>query len=354
MNETFGFHIVGELVRQHIVSAIFLSLTLATIFTLLAARWWVRRRFRQIMEDRFDEEHELDSLPSPGPADREALELIKQLRREVWNLPETELQLSLNALNQLAVRVVYSVAAVYHTESGEPQYEATLVELLQMTKRVSGRLTRLASSVPFKYLGNRKISDYQRYYQVYRKINENPFVQIFRKNPHLQWAARWAVNLKNLGNPLYWAGKELSREGYFYMLRWFYLTLIGQVGREAIYLYSGRHFQREEDRDAALVCYRLFALTLRWGGPSREEWSALVDFVTGHPALDPEIKVQILSRCSLDRLPKDLAGQVLQSRRGADWYEEGLQRLLHAEPGGMASRSEKVRLIEDELSGVDR
>jgi len=353
MNEPLGFNILGELVRQHMVSAVFLSLTAVTILTLLGMRWWLRRRFRRIMEERFDEEHELDALPSPGPNDREALELIKQFRKEIWNLPEAELQLSVDALSQQAFRIVRSIAAVYHAETEEPQYEATLVELLQMTRRVSGRLTRLASSAPFKYLGNRKVSDYQRYYQVYRKINDNPFVQIFKNNPHLQRVARWAVNLKNLGNPLYWAGKELSREGYFYMLRWFYITFIGQVGREAVYLYSGRHFQREEDRDAALVCYRLFALAVRWGGPSREEWSILVDFVTGHSGLDPEIKVHILSRCCHGRFPKDLETQSLQSRSGGRWYREGLKKLLDCEPPQAARAGEKARLIEEELSGIE-
>lgn len=350
MNEPLGFHILGEIVRQHVVSAIFLSLTLATILTLLGVRWWLRRRFRRIMEDRFNAEHELDALPSPGPNDREALELIKRFRREVWNLPEAEIQLSVDALNQQAVRIVRAVAAIYHSDVVEPQYEATLVELLQMTRRVSGRLTRLASSVPFKYLGNRKVSDYQRYYQVYRKINENPFVQIFRKNPHLQRAARWAVNLKNIGNPLYWAGKELSREGYFYMLRWFYVTFIGQVGREAVYLYSGRHFQREEDRDAALVCYRLFALAGRWGGPSSTEWSVLVDLVTGHPILEPEVKVEILSRCVRGKLPKDLEAQSFQTGSGVKWYRDGLRSLLDAEAPWSTSPGEKARLVEEELN----
>jgi len=109
---------------------------------------------------------------------------------------------------------------------------------------------------------------------------------VARRNPFLYRLARWAVHIKNLGNPLYWAGKELSREGYFFTLRWFHVVYIGQVGREAMRVYSGRTFQKEEDRDATLVCYRLFALTRRWGGPSPAEWAALVDFISGHGEIE--------------------------------------------------------------------
>ncbi len=64
-----------------------------------------------------------------------------------------------------------------------------------------------------------------------------------KRNPHLYRLARWALNLKNIANPLYWAGKEISRESYFYLLRWFYLAFTSQVGREAMRIYSGRHYQ---------------------------------------------------------------------------------------------------------------
>lgn len=350
MDEQFGLHIFSDLIHRHMVSAFFLLLTIMTILSLLGIRWWLRRRLQRMLEEKFEEESELDALPSPGPNDQEALELIRQFRQEVWTIPEGELQLSVEAFNQRAVRVVQAISGVYHEEAEAPQYEASLVEILHLIRRVSTRLTRLASAVPFKYLGDRKLSDYQRYYQVYRTINDNPFVQIFKRNPHLQRIAKWAVNLKNIANPLYWAGKELSREGYFYMLRWFYLTFVSQVGREAMRLYSGRHFQTEEDRDAALICYRLFALARKWGGPCDAEWSALVDFITGHSALEAEIKLHVLSRCSQGRLPKDLDSQILQTKAGARWYREGLKRLRAAEAPQFDA---KKRLLEQELSSLE-
>lgn len=346
MQINFGPNLFLKIISEHWISTFFFLLTLTTILTLAGIRWWLKRRLQRLLLEKLDEEGELDVLTPLGPEDQQALEMIKQLRREVWEIPEAELQLSMEALNQRAVRTVRSIASVYHPEVEIAQYEASLVEILQLIRRVSSKLARLGSVIPFKFLGNRKLSDYQRYYQVYRKINENPILQALKRNPHLYKAARWAMNVKNLGNPLYWAGKELSREGYFYILRWFYLTFISQVGREAMRLYSGRHFQTEEDRDATLIGYRIYALSRRWGGPSPREWAALVDFVTNHPVLEAEVKVHILSRCSQDRVPKDLDLQTLQSKSGVKWYQQALKNLLaiddHPAP-------DKADLIQQEI-----
>ena len=174
-------------------------------------------------------------------------------------------------------------------------------------------------------------------------------MQLLKRNPHIYKVARWAMNVKNLSNPLYWAGKELSREGYFYVLRWFYLTFVSQVGREAMRLYSGRHFQSEEDRDATLVCYRLFVLMRQWEGPSAVEWSILVDYITNHPALESEIKLQVLSRCSQGRIPEDSAQKELQTRSGSRWYKDGLKCLLEKDTHPLPA---KKQLIERELSNL--
>ncbi len=340
-----GTHTFVNLFYEHWLSAFFILLTLTTICIIFALRWYVRRRLRAMLESRFSEEHELDLLPSPGPQEQKALELIARLREEVWDLPENELQLGLEPLNRRALAIVRSIGAIYCPESQQPEYEASLTDTLDLVKRVSTRLSRLASTIPFKYLGDRKLSDLQRYYQVYLKINENPVLNFFKSNPHIYKAARLVLNVKNLGNPLYWAGRELTREGYFFILRWFYLTFTSEIGREAIRLYSGKRFQQEEDRDAVLVSYRLFHTMRKWSGPSPSEWAAFVRFVANQPNLDAEGKLHVLARCSEDKLPKDVEEQRITTKSGIKWYKEGLKKLLEADSGPPPI---KVKLIEKE------
>ena len=332
-----------SLLERHKISAVLFLLSVITFCSIFVVRQLLKRRWKRLVEAELAKETELDTLPPLGPLDDQALERIKAFRREVWDLPEAQLELTIEALTERGFRVVRAIAEIYHSDAAIPQYEASLLELLQLMRRVATRLHRLASVMPFRFLGARKLSDYQRYYQVYRRINENPVLQLLKRNPYLYRMARWAMNLKNLGNPLYWAGKEISREGYFFMVRWLTMTYVSQVGREAMRLYSGRHFQSEADRDAALVCYRLFALTRQWGGPLVEEWPLLIDFVQAHPALEPETKLHILSRCSSGRFPKDLDSQTIQTEAGAKWLKQGLKLLLEKARLAAPAREQLIR-----------
>lgn len=345
-----GLGTLRYLIREHWLSAFLLFVSFTTVCMALALRWYVRRRIRQMLENGFEEDHELDLLPAPGAFERRSLEFIASMRGEIWSLPEGELQLGLDALNQHALKIVRSIGAIYHPEAAQPEFEASLTDTLELVARVGARLARLSSTVPIKYVGNRKLSDFQRYYQAYVKINENPVLKLFKKKPHIYKAARFAFSVKNAANPLYWAGRELTREGYFIILRWFYLTFTSEIGKEAIRLYSGKRFHQEEDRDAVLICYRMFHTMRKWGGPAPAEWAAFIQFVTGLSSLDSESKLHILARCSEDRLPKDLEERTIATRSGIKWYKKGLKVLLDAEPE--ASRA-KVKLVEKETEAPE-
>ncbi len=345
-----GIELLMEGVRRHWVSALFLFISLLTILIISGMRWWWRKTALNLIEESFLRESEFDLLPPFDSRDREAIDLIAQARKGVWDVPDEELGLTVEALSAYAIRIVRAIAAVYFPEAPEPEYEASLIESLQLVRRVSGRLIRLASVAPFKLLGDRKFSEFQRFYQAYKKFNEYNLIEVLKRHKHLYRVARWALHARNIANPFYWAGKEISREGYFFVLRWFYMAVISQVGKEAMRLYSGRHFQREEERDAALVCHRLFALALEWKGPSPEEWAALVEFVANRSALEPESKLQILSGWSRNRLPKDLPKQELQTASGVKWYREGLTRLKEADPHAFLP---KERGIQEELARLD-
>lgn len=345
-----NFQVLSDLLRHHWVSTLFLLITLSTILLSSGIRWWWRRRWKRILEERFDQETELDALPPLSDKDRDALALIKEIRQEVWDLSENDLRLGVEVFSREAVRIVRSVAAIYHPEIESPEYEASLIESLQLVRRVTAKLVRLSAVTPIRFFGNQKLSDYQRYYQVYRKINENPILRKLKQHTYLYRIARWAMHIKNLGNPLYWAGREISREGYFFMLRWFYSIFIAQVGREAMRLYSGRRFQKEEDRDAVLICHRLFALTQQWGGPSPGEWAILTDFVTGDLSLEDDAKLHILSRWAQSRIPKDLEKQTLQTESGIKWYRKGLKRLLEDKSFSSGIKNRKIQEEMDSLN----
>lgn len=338
-----------EMISRHWLSALLVLVTLCVLLTLALARWWVRRRWRRLLESGLEEQHELDVLPPWSAQDQQAMECIRRLRRDVWDIPESELRMGVEPFTARGLAVVRAIAAIYHPSKDIPEYEATLVDSLNLIQRVCRRITRFAALPPWRLITNRKLSDYQRFYQLYRTVNDNPVIQVLKRHRRLYRLARLALNLKNVTNPLYWAGRELTREGYFLTLRWFYLTFISNVGREAMMLYSGRQFQRQEERDAAVVCYRLFEVTRTWDGPSWEEWAVMVRIVTDHTHMEADAKVHVLSRMAQQQLPGDVMTQPLQTEVGWDWYRDGLKRLLKCEP---RNDREKLTTLHRELQNI--
>ncbi len=339
--------LLAEVIARHWVSGLLLLVTVCVLLTVAVLRWWMRRRWQRLLESDLEEQHELDLLPPLSTQDQQAMECIRRLRREVWDIPEGELRIGVEPFTASALAVVRAIAGIYHPEKDAPEYEATLWQSLQLMQRVSRKISRFASVPPWRLIANRKLSDYQRFYQFYRTVNDNPVLQLLKRHRHLYRVARLAMNIKNVGNPFYWASRELSREGYFLTLRWFYLAFIGQVGREAMRLYSGRHFQHQEERDAALVCHKLFNLTHAWDGPSPAEWALLVKIVTEHAHLEADAKVRILSQISRQQLPNDVETQPLQTRAGMDWYRDGLKRLRKCEP---REDKDKVLALQRQLA----
>ncbi|MCE5333875.1 MAG: hypothetical protein LLG06_04740, partial [Desulfobacteraceae bacterium] len=77
--DEIGLQTFVELVKNHWVSAFFILLTLATICVILVLRWYVRKRLQALLQNRFEEEHELDLLDLPGAREQQCLELIARL-----------------------------------------------------------------------------------------------------------------------------------------------------------------------------------------------------------------------------------------------------------------------------------
>jgi len=141
MNTQLGWQTFVEFFEQHWISAFFLLTTLVTLLVLLTVRWWLRRKWKRLLGAEYEDEADLDVLPPYDQKDQQALDLIRSFRSEVWQIPDSELLLSIEALSQRAVRIVASIAAVYHPTTEVPQYEASLTELLQLVRRVSARLS---------------------------------------------------------------------------------------------------------------------------------------------------------------------------------------------------------------------
>lgn len=343
--------IVLEGSRRHWLSFALFLITLAVIVGSLLARYLLRRRWRALL-DQDQAELEWEPAEGQGEHDQQALALIREARQAVWDLPETRLTLTSDFLVASTLDLVRRIAAVYHPHTDTPEFETSLAQSVVLAERVIIRLHRLTRFPPFRLLASRKLSEYQRFYRLVRQLNDNPLVQALKRHRRLYRIAGWLVSARHLANPFYWAGKDLTREGYFYLLRWFHATYLAQVGREAMRLYGGQACLSWEEEEAARAGRRLFQLCAEWGGPSAAEWALLVGLMAGMPHLDAQARLALLQQGAAGRHPGSTDPvSTMRSQRVKRWYRQALTRLeqVDSEPA-----SEKKRCIERELRLMPR
>ncbi len=323
-----ALRLAQDVFLAHPLSLALAALAVTSLVSVHLIRKRLRRQWNSMLEEASEEPFGFLEESSLGEKDQAVLSYLRDLRRKVWSTPDEELTLSFDAFLTQARDIVRTIASIYHPEREEPQYQASLEDLLALSRRTASRLENIVRRGPFRLLSGRPIRHYRTLYRTYRRVNESALVRTLKNYRFLYRAARLLWSIKNWKNPLYWVGRELSRESLQWLVRWFSIALINQVGKEAMRVYGSRAFGDDEERDLALVCVKLYALCTSQE-PSRraESFHAWVEFVCDLPVLDPATKIRLLRhalRASPDSTAADAA---LRTRRGLSWYRKGLERI---------------------------
>uniref|UniRef100_A0A831ZZ66 Uncharacterized protein n=1 Tax=Desulfacinum infernum TaxID=35837 RepID=A0A831ZZ66_9BACT len=317
----------------HPVSLILSVLAVSTLVSIHLIRKRLRRHWTMLLEEASEEPFCFLEESSLSDKDRAAVSYLQELRRKVWSTPDREMTLSFDAFLARAQDIVRTVASIYYPDKEEPEYQASLENLLALSRRTASRLETIVRRGPFRLLSSRPIGHYRTLYRTYRRVNESALVQSLRRYPFLYRAARLFWSVKNWNNPLYWVGKELSRESLQWLVRWFSIALINQVGKEAMRLYGTRTFADDEERDLVLVCVKLYALCASQEPSRREEsFRAWVSFVCDIPLLDDAVKIRLLRQTLGAALDGEAVSAPFRTRRGDGWYRKGLARLGLSRP----------------------
>ncbi|MGQ9483969.1 MAG: hypothetical protein ACUVSA_03020 [Desulfosoma sp.] len=320
-------------VFQNLAAAHPLSFSLALLTAAsLGAVYWMRRRLRRhwqtLLEEASEEPFRFLEEPSLSEKDRAALRYLKAVRQKVWSQPDQDVTLSFDAFFSLAQDIVRTIASIYHPDKDEAQYQASLKDLLALCRRIASRLEAVVQRGPLRLLSSRPIGHYRALYKTYRRVHASSLVQSLKKHKGLYKAAKVLWHLKNWKNPFYWVSRELSKESLQWLVRWFTIAMINQVGKEAMRLYGQHGFADDEERDLVLACLKLHSLCASQKPPQREEaLRAWVSFVCDLPVLDAAAKIRVL-RQALERGGDDVVvAESFRTRRGESWYKKGLHQL---------------------------
>ncbi len=106
--------------EAHRLSIGLLSATILVFAAVAFLRWRLKRSWQRLIEENVEDLDAFGESAALDERDRRALQLVKDLRREVWDASPADLDVGFEPLFQKAARVVCSVAAVYHQYAPKP------------------------------------------------------------------------------------------------------------------------------------------------------------------------------------------------------------------------------------------
>jgi hypothetical protein len=251
---------------------------------------WHRRRSAARAIDRMP----IRLVDHPTEKDREAYELIRGFRREIWSRFGEDMPLNPRAISQISFEVVGKVASVYYPEAEEPQYKATIDGLLDLNERVVRRMKEILDKPVIKRFRNMDVATILTIKKGYEKVRSHPVTDFVMSKPALRklWQAGWSA--ANLLNPWYWGRKVFIEVGIETARRYFVTGVVTIVGEEAVMLYSGRRIRNEKAAAELLTAYEMAKALQAQKSISSEEYRVLLRWLLKLKHVDDHSKIELI------------------------------------------------------------
>lgn len=265
------------------------SVVVALILLAWIWRWYRKRRVLRSI-DRMP----IQMVEKPTEKDREAYELLRSYRREVWSSFGEELSFNPRAFSEISFEVVRKIASVYYPDEDEPQYKATVDGLLDLNERVIRRLKDLFDKPIIKKFRGVDVATILSVKKGYEAVRKHPITEFVMSKPALRklWQAGWSA--ANLLNPWYWGRKMVIEVGLETGKRYFITGLVTIVGEEAVMLYSGRRIRNEKAAAEMLTAYEMVRSLHDQDSVSAEEYQVLLRWLVKMKHLDSYAKIELI------------------------------------------------------------
>jgi len=177
-----------------------------------------------------------EKVPEPTQRDEEAYRIIEEERDRIWKSFSTETALTADRVLALSRGLVAKIAAVYYPDAQEPVYQATVLGLLHLLKRVAERIETYLNKFPLTILRDRTIAEMLALHSGYVKVRENPVVKLLGSNV-VNTARRLVWSAWNVSNPWFYGRQLVWAAGREAGTRYLLTLILTIVGEEAVQVY---------------------------------------------------------------------------------------------------------------------
>lgn len=334
--------------------------TIALIFAaliLVSALISLRRRNQKQQEEiaRVAEEEnfrqiELIRVQNPSQQDLQAYNLIEAERQKVWKNLSFQTSLAPKKIWQTSFELIKQIAAIYHPDTENPQFQASIVDLLELNGRIIERLQEYLEEFPLNTIKDFNIQDVLSYKAYYDKVSQFELVKLAKDHKYLYNIGKYAWMGYNALNPWYWGRKVVFTAGKEGTYRYLLSVILTVVGEEALLVYSKRYIRKQAVAVEKNIAFEMINMAVIDHIVSGEEYDVILNFIVNNPKFNDRLKVTLLKALQRKRSvkPAALSGESYQEKDKKRLLTE-VERVARADTLGILKKREALKALEESL-----
>lgn len=295
-----------------LIALVFVALILMS--ALLAVRRHNRKQQKETPDRAIEEGNlqqiELIRVQNPSSQDKKAYEWIEAERKKVWTRLSLKTSLAPREIWQMSLMLIKEIAAIYHPEAENPQFQASMDDLLELNERIVKRLQEYLEKPPLNTIKDLNIQDVLTYKKRYERFSQSSGIKFVQKHKRLYSIGKHAWTVRNFLNPWYWSRKVVYTAGKEGLYRHLLGVVLKVVGEEAVLVYSKRYTRKEAVVFEKNIALEMINMAFVDTVVSSEAYEVVLNFILNNTKFDDWVKVALLktlqnkrpvkTTCSLD------------------------------------------------------
>ena len=334
------------------------SVALILISTLFVFRRYNREKRKEELARAIEEGNlqqiELVRVQNSSSRDKKAYDLIEAERKKVWTSLSLKTSLAPKEIWQMSIVLIKEIAAIYHPEAENPQFQASIDDLLELNGRIVKRLQEYIEKPPLNTIKDLNIQDVLTYKKSYERFSQSAGVKFFQKHNHLYSMGKHAWTAYNFLNPWHWGRKVVFTAGKEGVYRSLLSVVLKVVGEEAVLVYSGRNTRKEAVTLDKNIVFEMINMAIVDNVVSSEEYEIILNFILNNNKFDDWIKVTLLKALQRKRPMKTDMPVATYNEKDKKRLIAEVERVVNADKLDTLKKREALIALEESLELTNR
>lgn len=335
-----------------------ISVEIILIAVLLSVRRHNRKQQKEKLDRVIEEDNlqyiELVRVPNPTLQDKKAYDLIEAERKKIWTSFSLKTSFTPKIIWQMSSVLIKEIAAIYHPEAENPQFQASIDDLLELNERIVKQLQGYFEKPPLNNIKNLNIQNVLTIKKRYEKFSQSSGFKFAQKHKYLHPIAKDAWTLLNFMKPWHWYRKVAFTAGKEGLYRYLLSVVLLVVGEESVLVYSKRYTKKEAVVFEKNIAIEMINMAFVDNVVSSEEYGVVLNFILNNSKFDDRIKVALLKTLQCKRPVKTEFSPDIYNNKEQKRLLKEVERVAKADKLETLKKREALKALEEMLNPNSR